>query len=136
MSTDDNRMVVAENIPAEAETPTQPDTFIDAAFYLKLQTNLEVVFFSRWGVFIWQFQFNKLENRMSKLEKSQNVKKSAEETSVELDGKMSMDDQLIGKFITQQVAAAMDEKTKQYENKIRTLEKGGKDRVSGESKKT
>ena len=73
---------------------------------------------------------------MSKLEKSQNVKKSAEETSVELDGKMSMDDQLIGKFITQQVAAAMDEKTKQYENKIRTLEKGGKDRVSGESKKT
>ena len=43
-----------------------------------------------------------------------------------------MDTELIGKFIIQQVAAAMAEKTKQYEEKIKKLEKGGKDRVSGE----
>ena len=29
-STDDNRMAVAENRPAEAETPPQTDTFVDA----------------------------------------------------------------------------------------------------------
>ena len=72
---------------------------------------------------------------MSKLEKGQNVTKSAEESAVELDGKMSMDAKLIGKLITQQVAATMVEKTKQYENKNRKLEKGGTYWVSGESKK-
>ena len=54
---------------------------------------------------------------MSKLEKGQNVTKTAEETSMDLDGKMSMDAQLIGKFIIQQVSAAMAEKTKQYEKR-------------------
>ena len=49
---------------------------------------------------------------------------------------MSMDTELIGKFITQQVSAAMSEKTKQYEKKIKELEKGGKDGVSGEMAKT
>ena len=72
---------------------------------------------------------------MSKLEKGQNVNKSAEETSVELDGEISMDAKLIGNLITQQVTAAMVEKTKQYENKIKKLEKGGKYGVSGESAK-
>ena len=62
---------------------------------------------------------------MSKLEKGQNVTKSAEESAVELDGKMSMDAKLIGKLITQQVSATMAKKTKQYENKNRKLEKGG-----------
>ena len=46
---------------------------------------------------------------------------------------MSMDAKLIGKLITQQVAATMAEKTKQYKKKIKKLEKGGRDRVPGES---
>ena len=70
---------------------------------------------------------------MSKLEKGQNITKTAEEIAVELDGEMSMDAELIGKFITQQVSFAMAEKTKQYEKKIKKLEKVGRDRVSGES---
>ena len=64
-----------------------------------------------------QYQFNKLDNRMSKLEKGQTVTKFVEETAVELDGEMSMEFKIIGKFITQQVAAAMAEKTKQYEKR-------------------
>ena len=48
---------------------------------------------------------------------------------------MSMDNKLIRKFITQQVAVAMAEKTKQYENKIKIPEKSGRDRLSGESTK-
>ena len=55
---------------------------------------------------------------MSNLEKGQNVKNSEEETSVELDSEISMDAKLIGKFITQQIAAAMVKKTRQYERKI------------------
>ena len=47
---------------------------------------------------------------MSKLEKGQNITKTAEETAVELDGDMSMDAKLIGKFINQQVAVAMADK--------------------------
>ena len=80
-----------------------------------------------------QYQFNDFNDRMSKLEKGQNITKTAEETAVELYREMSMDAELIGKFITQQVAVAMDNKTKQYEKKIKKLEKGGRDRVSGES---
>ena len=52
---------------------------------------------------------------------------------MELDREMSMDADLIRKFITQQVAVAMAKKTKQYEKKIKKLKKGGRDRVSGES---
>ena len=44
-----------------------------------------------------------------------------EETSVKLYREMSMDADLIVKFITQQVAVAMAEKTKQYEKKIKKL---------------
>ena len=46
-----------------------------------------------------------------------------------------MDAKLIRQFITQQVAAAMSEKTKQYEKKIKNLDKGGKYGVSGEPAK-
>ena len=49
---------------------------------------------------------------MSKLEKGQNVTKTAEKRAVELDGEMSMEAELIVKFITQQVAVAMSDKTK------------------------
>ena len=70
---------------------------------------------------------------MSKLEKFQNITKTAEETAVELDGEMSMDAELIGKFITQKVVVAMAENTKQYEKKIKKVEKGGRYRVLGES---
>ena len=59
-----------------------------------------------------QYQFNKLDDIISKLEKGQNITKSTEETAVELDGEMSMDANLIGKFITQLVAAVMAKKTK------------------------
>ena len=90
-------MLVARNRPTEAETPTQPDTFVDAAFYLKLQATLEVIFVLVWDVFIQKFQFNELEYCMSKLEKRQKVNKSAEETSVDLDVNMFMDAELIGK---------------------------------------
>ena len=69
-------------------------------------------------VCIGKFHFNELDERMSKPEKGQNVNKSAEETSVEQDGKMSMDAELIGKFTTQQFADAMDKEKNQYEKKI------------------
>ena len=70
-----------------------------------------------------QYQFNKLDDRMSKLEKGQNVTESAEETAVELYGEISMDAKLIGNFITRQVAAAMAKKTKQYVKKIKPGER-------------
>ena len=60
------------------ELPPQPDAFIDAALYIKLKTNLEVIFVSGWGEFIQQYQFNELDDRMSKLEKGQNITKTAE----------------------------------------------------------
>ena len=84
-------MVVTKNRHAEADPPPQPDTYVDAAFYLKLQATLKVIFVSEWGVFIQQFQFNKLYDCISKLEKVQNVNKYAEETAMYLDCKMSMD---------------------------------------------
>ena len=72
-----------------------------------------------WGEFILQYQFNELDDRMSKIEKGQTITKTAEETSVGLDRKMSMNAKLIGKFITQKVAVAMAKKSKEYENKIK-----------------
>ena len=107
-STNDTRMVVIEDRPAEVETPPHPYNFVYAAFCLKLKATLEIIHVSGWGVFIQQYQFNELDDRMSKLEKGQNVNNSAEETAMELDGEMSMDADLIVKFITQQVAAAMN----------------------------
>ena len=68
---------------------------------------------------------------MSKLEKGQNITKTAEETALEIDGEMSMDADLIENFITQQVAVVIAEKTKQYEKKIKKLEKRRRDRVTG-----
>ena len=70
---------------------------------------------------------------MSKLEKGQTVTKTAEKTAVALDGEMSMDAELISKFITQQVAVAMAEKSREYKKKIKKLEKGGKDNEKVES---
>ena len=60
---------------------------------------------------------------MSKLEKGQTVTKTVEETDVALDGEMRMDAELIGKFITQQVAVAMAKKSREYEKKIKNLRK-------------
>ena len=119
--------------PVTRELPPQPDAFIDAALYIKLKTTLEAIFVSGWREFMLQYQFNELDERIPKLEKSQNITKTSEETAVELDGEMSIDAETIGKFITQQVAVAIAENTKQYEKKIKTLEKGGRYRVSGES---
>ena len=92
--------------PDQREQPPRPETNIDAALYFKLKTTLEVIFVSGWGEFIIQYQFNELDDRISKLEKGQTNNKTAEETAVTLDGEMSMDAKLIGKFITQQVAVA------------------------------
>ena len=131
-SIDNTAMAVAVR-PDVREPPPQPNAFIDAALYIKLKTTLEVIFVLGWGEFIQKYQCNELDDRMSKLEKVQNVTKTAEETAVELDGEISMDAKLIRKFITHQVAAAMAEKTKQYEKKIKNIDKGGRDRVSGES---
>ena len=72
--------------PSTIQQPTQTDTCIDAALYIKLKTTLEVIFVSCWGGFILQYQFNELDYRLSKLEKGQNITKIAEETAVEFDG--------------------------------------------------
>ena len=93
--------------PAPREQPPRLDTNIEAPLYFKLKTTLEVIFVSGWGEFITQYQFNELDDRMSKLEKGQTVTKTAKETAVALNGEMSMDAKLIGKFITQQVAVMM-----------------------------
>ena len=105
--------------PTTRELPPQPDACIYAALYIKLKTTLEVIFASGLGEFILQYQYNKLDDRMSKLEKGQNITNTAEETAVELNGEMSMDTDLISKLITQQVSVAMAENTKQYEKKIK-----------------
>ena len=114
VSTNDTRIVVVKNRPAEEEPPSQPDNFVEAAFYIKLKVTLEVNFFWGWGVFIQQNQFNKLNDRMSKLKKGQNMNKSVEETAMELYGEISIEDKIIIKFIMQRVAAAVAEEKKQY----------------------
>ena len=81
-STNDIQMIFVKDRPAEAEPPTQPGIFIDAAFYIKLKATLEVFFIFGLGVFIQQYQFNNLDDFMSKLEKGQNVNKSVEEIDV------------------------------------------------------
>ena len=63
---------------------------------------------------------------MSKLEKGQNITKTAEETAMRLDEKMSMDAKLIVKLITQQVEVEMTKNTKQYEKKIKNWRKAEK----------
>ena len=118
VSTYNNRMFVVKNRPAESELPSQPNTFVDATFYIKLRATLGIIFVLGWGFFIRQYQFNKLDDRMSKLKKGQNVNKSKEETAVKLDGEMSMDAELISKFIIHHVAAAMVKKINQYKNII------------------
>ena len=72
--------------PATRELPPQPDAFIYSSLYIKMKMTLEVIFDLVWGEFIQQYQFNELDDRMSKLEKGQNITKTAEETAVELDG--------------------------------------------------
>ena len=86
--------------PAEREPPLQPNTFIDASLYIKLNTTFEVIFVSGWEEFMQQYHFNEVDDRIPKLDKGQKVTKSAEELAVELDREMSMDAKLIGKFIT------------------------------------
>ena len=81
-SADDTRMAVFKNRLSGAEPPPHPKTFVDAAFYIKLKATFEVIFVSGWGVFIQKYQFKKLNNRMSKLEKVQNLNKSTGETAV------------------------------------------------------
>ena len=53
--------------PAPREQPPRPDTCTDAVLYHKLKTTLEVIFDSGWGEFITQYQFNELDDRISKL---------------------------------------------------------------------
>ena len=65
--------------PAAREQLSWPDTCIDAVLYNKLKTPLEVIFVSGLGEFIFQYQFNKLDNRMSKLENGQTITKTSKE---------------------------------------------------------
>ena len=109
--------------PATGEIPPQTDACIDATIYIKLKTTLEVIFVSGWGEFILQYQFNELDDRMSKLETGQNINKTAEETALVLNREMSMYAELIGKFITQQVTVTMAENINQYEKKKKNLRK-------------
>ena len=81
-SIDNTTMAVSER-PDVREPPPQSAAFIDAALYKKLKTTLEVIFVSGWGEFIQQYQLNKFDDRMSKLEKGQNITKTAEETADE-----------------------------------------------------
>ena len=62
-------MLVVEDITYEVEPPPHPDNFVDAVFYIKLKAPLRVIFISGWGVFIQQYHFNELDDRMYKLEK-------------------------------------------------------------------
>ena len=64
---------------------------------------------------------------MSKLEKGQNITKSAEEIAVELDGEIPMDAKLIGKYITK--------KQNSMKIKIENWRKVEKYGVLGESEK-
>ena len=58
---------------------------------------------------------------MSKLEKGNTITKTAEETAVAPDREMCMDAELIGKFITQQVAVTMADMSRNYvEKKLKT----------------
>ena len=68
-STNDTCMVIAEDRPSEVELPPQPDNFVDTALCIKIKANPEVIFVSGWGVFIQQYQFNELDNCMSKTKK-------------------------------------------------------------------
>ena len=86
--------------PGTREHPPQPDACIDATIYIKLNTTLQVIFVLGWGYFILQYQFNELDDRMSKREKGQIITKKAREPAMEIDGEMSMDSKLIGMFIT------------------------------------
>ena len=110
MSTDNTCTVVVKDRPAKVEPPPQLDNCVDSAFFIKLNPTLEVILVLGWGVFIHQYQFNELGDHMSKLEKGQNVNKSAEETAVELDSEMSMYAKLIRNLITLQVTAVMARK--------------------------
>ena len=106
---------------ADTEQSTQTNIFVDANFYINLKTTFEVILVYRWGEFMQKYHHNELDDRLSRLEKGQTVTKSAEEIAVELDGEMSMGTELIGKYITEQVAAVMAKKTKQYEKKNKNL---------------
>ena len=67
-STKDTTMAVVVRLD-EREPPPQPNTFIDAALYIKLKMTLKVIFVSGWWGFMQQYQFNKLDARMSKPKK-------------------------------------------------------------------
>ena len=117
-STDNTCMVFVKDRPAEAVLPPQPYNFVDALFYIKLKATLGVIFVLEWGDSIQQYQFKEFDDRMSKFEKGQNLKKYAEKRAVELDGEISMDAKLIVNFIKQKLAAGMAKKTIHYEKKI------------------
>ena len=84
MSNNNTGMDVAAR-PAMRELPPQPDAYIDATIYIKLKTTLEVIFVLDWEEFILQYQFKELDDRMSKLEKVQNITNITEEIAMEID---------------------------------------------------
>ena len=81
---DNTTMAIAARL-ATREIPPQPNAFIYAALYIKMNTTLEVICVSGWKEFMLQYKYNLLYDRMSKIEKGQNINKIAEETAMELD---------------------------------------------------
>ena len=63
----DNTTISVSVRTSVRELPTQPNAFIYTALYIKLKTILEDIFISGWGEFILKYQFNELDDRMSKL---------------------------------------------------------------------
>ena len=63
----DNTTISVSVRTSVRELPTQPNAFIYTAIYIKLKTILEDIFISGWGEFILKYQFNELDDRMSKL---------------------------------------------------------------------
>ena len=53
-STNNTNMSVVDR-PADTDPPPQPDTFVDADFYIKLKETLEVIFVSGWVEFMQQY---------------------------------------------------------------------------------
>ena len=144
-STDDNRMVIAKNRPVEVD-PTPPARhFFRCRLLPQVSGNSRGCFYLEMRSIHITVPVQWVGRPHVQARKVKNDNKYAKKTAVELDGKISMNAELSGKFITQQVAAVMADKTKQYENKIKTgkrwkvralgeLAKNGK-RVGGDASK-
>ena len=75
---------LAQELPQESYLPN-PIFIYTQHYTFKLKTTLEVIFVLDWEEFILQYQFKELDDRMSKLEKVQNITNITEEIAMEID---------------------------------------------------